>query len=144
MLPLYFGVAQLCKGRLSKETIVQGTFSKGQLSKETVVQGDYCPRRQLFKETIVQGDSCPRRLLSKETVTLFIVQGRGLMIKQSVLGLAWRYTELSVARTQLPLITVIDNCRTYKAHPQLREISVNKVTLKNTQIASPKAQNRSF
>ena len=47
---------QLSKGRLSKETIVQGTF----------VQVDSCPRRLLSKETIVQG-----RLLSKGT----IVQG---------------------------------------------------------------------
>ena len=63
------------RGDCPRRQLSKGLLSKGQLSKETVVQGDYCPRR-----TFVQGDSSPRRLLSKETVTLFIVQGRGLMI----------------------------------------------------------------
>ena len=53
----------------------------------------------------------------------------GVNVKQSVLGIgmAWRYTELSVAKTQILLSTVTNNYKTYKAHPQLHKGPVNKV-----------------
>ena len=66
-------------------------------------------------------------------VVLDVVLGVVFIVKQCLLGIAWRYTELSVAKTQILLSTVTGNCKTYKAHPQLHKGPVNKVTNKKHQ-----------
>merc|ERR1712240_860733 len=57
---------QMSKGRLSKETIVLGTFVQG-----TVVQGDFCPRKTFVQVTVLQGDFCPRKTFVQEDKYLY-------------------------------------------------------------------------
>ena len=48
------------------------------------------------------------------TIELKMAEKIRLSIKQCLLGIAWRYTELSVAKTQIQLSIVKNNCKTYE------------------------------